>query len=614
MRESVTNVEIEDVLSSIRRLVSEEARSEAKRSLTSPDALILTPDTRVHDGRLATPEEAQGMPSKGAALSEAGQDAAFESPFDDDDKLDDVSPDSDASEGAAAQDADPVEADAEVDAESEVEDDADEAATVLDESAHVVPEFDPDLSAADVTESVEDAVEGTEGTEDTVADDADRIAALEVSAEEGGAGLEPADTHETTHETSDQSEDAASEDGAEGVVKEPALLLSPIFSSRMSTPKPDDESADGSFEEPARQGNEGFRPLQSRLSDLELAVNKSAEDWEPEHDASGQSHDNAPQTPPPSSHLEAVVVRDVFKPGDDEASADEAEALDTAKDHASSVSDEFSDQGTVTEAIEDTLDDAAEDAALEALSAEMDAHWRASPPPRLLGDVPPLTDEEELDHDYPDLDGSDAEADDATQTGNTPAAEAEPAQDDAELPVEAAESADGQTDGAGAGSEQDGSWTDVQSDDAEDPASSDVEELSDVEEPHAPETSAEDLEALAAEMTPDDVALPSSGLEDAEDEPEEADFARAASLFDPEMRGEVANSDTEVSTPTEAATSLGPSMAAVTQAVDEDVLRNMVAAIVREELQGDLGERITRNVRKLVRRELYRAMHTRDFD
>ena len=48
--------------------------------------------------------------------------------------------------------------------------------------------------------------------------------------------------------------------------------------------------------------------------------------------------------------------------------------------------------------------------------------------------------------------------------------------------------------------------------------------------------------------------------------------------------------------------------------IDEDVLREMVAAIVREELQGLMGERITRNVRRMVRREIQRAMALKDFD
>lgn len=46
--------------------------------------------------------------------------------------------------------------------------------------------------------------------------------------------------------------------------------------------------------------------------------------------------------------------------------------------------------------------------------------------------------------------------------------------------------------------------------------------------------------------------------------------------------------------------------------LDEDMLRDLVADIVRQELQGSLGERITRNVRKLVRREIQRALTARD--
>lgn len=47
---------------------------------------------------------------------------------------------------------------------------------------------------------------------------------------------------------------------------------------------------------------------------------------------------------------------------------------------------------------------------------------------------------------------------------------------------------------------------------------------------------------------------------------------------------------------------------------DEDALRNIVSELVRAELQGDLGDRITRNVRKLVRREIHHALATRDFE
>jgi len=48
--------------------------------------------------------------------------------------------------------------------------------------------------------------------------------------------------------------------------------------------------------------------------------------------------------------------------------------------------------------------------------------------------------------------------------------------------------------------------------------------------------------------------------------------------------------------------------------LDEATLRELVSDIVRKELTGELGERITRNVRKLVRREIHRALLTREFD
>ncbi len=46
--------------------------------------------------------------------------------------------------------------------------------------------------------------------------------------------------------------------------------------------------------------------------------------------------------------------------------------------------------------------------------------------------------------------------------------------------------------------------------------------------------------------------------------------------------------------------------------IDEASLRALVSELIREELQGTLGERITRSVRKLVRREIARALAGRD--
>jgi hypothetical protein len=46
--------------------------------------------------------------------------------------------------------------------------------------------------------------------------------------------------------------------------------------------------------------------------------------------------------------------------------------------------------------------------------------------------------------------------------------------------------------------------------------------------------------------------------------------------------------------------------------IDEEMLRDLISEIVRQELQGALGERITRNVRRLVRREIQRALSAHD--
>ena len=46
--------------------------------------------------------------------------------------------------------------------------------------------------------------------------------------------------------------------------------------------------------------------------------------------------------------------------------------------------------------------------------------------------------------------------------------------------------------------------------------------------------------------------------------------------------------------------------------IDQEALRALVVKTVHEELGGELGERITRNVRKLVRREINRVMTSRD--
>ncbi|SOB93954.1 hypothetical protein [Rhodobacter maris] len=57
-----------------------------------------------------------------------------------------------------------------------------------------------------------------------------------------------------------------------------------------------------------------------------------------------------------------------------------------------------------------------------------------------------------------------------------------------------------------------------------------------------------------------------------------------------------------------------PAPAAIAPRLDEAALRAMVGQLVREELRGTLGERITQNVRKLVRREIQRALTGQAYD
>lgn len=48
--------------------------------------------------------------------------------------------------------------------------------------------------------------------------------------------------------------------------------------------------------------------------------------------------------------------------------------------------------------------------------------------------------------------------------------------------------------------------------------------------------------------------------------------------------------------------------------IDMEMLRELIVQVLREELQGPLGERITRNVRKLVRQEIARALESSKFE
>lgn len=89
--------------------------------------------------------------------------------------------------------------------------------------------------------------------------------------------------------------------------------------------------------------------------------------------------------------------------------------------------------------------------------------------------------------------------------------------------------------------------------------------------------------------------------------PEVEDETVVAAVAETDVVEVDASPDTETSEDLAAAETAVPPM-------DEDKLRELVADVVRQELRGALGERITRNMRKMVRREIYRTVSSRDLE
>jgi hypothetical protein len=103
-----------------------------------------------------------------------------------------------------------------------------------------------------------------------------------------------------------------------------------------------------------------------------------------------------------------------------------------------------------------------------------------------------------------------------------------------------------------------------------------------------------DLELAALEMTAAELA----GFDlDHEDQAKRSDDGDAGAAKTQRMPTEILDAD-------------GTPLAVLDEAALQDIVRQMI----REELQGSLGERITRNVRKLVRAEINRALVARDLD
>ncbi|RMH43209.1 MAG: hypothetical protein D6688_09335, partial [Alphaproteobacteria bacterium] len=168
---------------------------------------------------------------------------------------------------------------------------------------------------------------------------------------------------------------------------------------------------------------------------------------------------------------------------------------------------------------------------------------------------------------------------------------------------------------------------------AEDAATESAEEIGMTPEAEVPGAEAERAEdAAAADLEPTALGPVAPSLEPASEpsaEPSVEPFAELAPESPPEAAEAGLDTGTTDDGPVAAPEDAGEATDDVAEVeyvadadrfarrddemvIDEEALREIIAEIVREELQGALGERITRNIRKLARREIHRAMTMRE--
>ena len=330
----------------------------------------------------------------------------------------------------------------------------------------------------------------------------------------------------------------------------------------------------------------------------------------------------------------ALRVAEAVDP--DEDVADETGAA--GSDELKSLIEEVTEQAAVEAAIRDVADEAAADEA-EAEPGSVEAAGAEPAPGETLSDAFSEDDDlaPSLSFLHSDHDGRKAEM--ATLEDRIAGLEAAVAEreddwepdgisenDNAGEPVESLSWED--SDIAEAGWERAGAETDEDVEDAE--LVEALEADTDVQEAQAEEGYADigfgtddeaevepELEDLAAALEPEPVDELSTLVEDlAADAEAEADpelMARSSEVAEDldEDSDEDLGRNLDEDPADEPAAALFREEDAV---IDEATLRDLVAEIVRQELQGTLGERITRNVRKLVRREIHRAITARDLD
>jgi len=497
MTDPVTNAEIEDVLSSIRRLVSEDTRSilrERKIEKVEPsNRLVLTPALRVAD----MPEHDQDAsePDAETGISDEIQDAKPLYLSDVSARSDeDPTPDSDAQESdpdaveivdAIPETAQLLVLDAPVALSEPIADPEPDSQPDPELDAVETVEADPEPDTPDVASMAPDAIEDTaDAPEDTAPPWADPDATL-FEASESRTDAEPAQDAHASDET-DEADDAT---GAEHRWDDPEDLAA-------------------AWDEPAQDAPES------------TDTNETPATAAPEPEETAQIEPAEPDADDSFVFAHAVARAESLQP---DPVADTAEHVDDAPEH---------DAETATDTAFETSDDLAEPQDQDAPDVE-DAQDAAPAP-------------EEEAHDAPEAASDDAET--ASE------AEADPVLSLGEK-IAALETAIGETQDQW---EPDGAGGDAY-------AGTPVQTL--------------EWEDHAVEDAPGFNAAGASAVPRPDDAPDDLDVLAADETI-----------------------------------LDEESLRELVSDIVREELQGALGERITRNVRKLVRREIHRALTAQELD
>lgn len=546
MSDPVSNSDIEDVLSSIRRLVSEEPA--ARKSPDPEDAarverLVLTPAFRVPD---ASDDTAEDMESSDTAESSEGNE--------NNDFL--VLHASDAVPEAPT--APPLDEAPMVEAEESV------APVLLMPNGH--------------TEEISNTAQAQEPAKTPHEGDANKSIDQFLAAHSGNDEQVSEGTTRQVPEEFEADSEWRESNGESAVQRGQAdTPPTPLISSDI--------------------------PLMQRVAELEAAIERAPQDWEPDGSEDGSDD----QTRPLSADL-AETEPDEFVEPDVSQGADEA--LDPSSNaieqqSASWEADRLQDSSEADETTSADMGvgDALDDMTLDAAPKDHVAEENQPTESRVQDTDHGIEDAEIVDE--PSSEGFFDRAFSVETTDDADAPADDPNNDESAHIDEDSEQSERGSLSALEASESVSSFepsvTEV-ADTSSDPASSD--EVDQQEDEATANAHEEPMSAVHRDMAgpiPDPKSL--------------AAFMDKAQNWETGAE-ELSHEQDDGGDDAELGTQEDENVLAVEDAVtiDEEALRQLVGELVREELQGVLGERITRNVRRLVRHEIQRAFALRDLD